>query len=85
MAAANYRVLQNSRTVGQVLVITASNIDKKFQNSFTGTGTLLNKCVIYTVGHKKVATFILRLLWKMWTDFNSFTYGFVDKLWNAVK
>ena len=61
MAAANYRVLQNSRTVGQVLVITASNIDKKFQNSFTGTGTLLNKCVIYTVGHKKVATFIFTI------------------------
>jgi len=29
---------------------------------------------LYTVGRKKVATFILGLLWQIWTDFsNSFT------------
>ena len=33
---------------------------------------------------KKGATFIFTILWEMWTDFNnSFTFGFVDKLWST--
>jgi len=47
---------------------------------------ILDGSVIHRGPLKKVPLLFLRLLWQMWTDFNnSFTFGFVVKLRNAVK